>query len=363
MHLEPIRARFSILSPRTQSDCNPLQSTHRAPKHSLAALIVFGCLFTAACYPETPEIGDIIIKDDDVDMVVGRGTPGWKVKGWYRQRYFEEGPLDGSWESGGGFQWGSWIVTSSWTQLCDGPYHPCPIVDPQGDWAIADLDNTHPISVISAPDCGGATCDGIHTEFVFRARNPSNGQWTSWPSVPVLYGLDLIFPIGGGSNIANTEARVGGAKKLLISALDGPNDTDDLSTFLDVDDHHVTLPFAGFEPGDIVTWSTTYPAQRFLPPAIAVAAPFSANGNPEFAFVGGMVQATTPGAAILTTTVGDRGAIPDLTVGVRGHIDQRVNLEVEFDLCNICSVYSVPYLCTACGAANCTDFQFVPCFY
>lgn len=205
--------------------------------------------------------------------------------------------------------------------------------DSAGRFTFRNIDSTYALQLIAATPGKPDGLDGVFTALRLRSQNPVTGVWSQEAYEPYLEAFNVAWP-GYEGGFAYIEARVSGAKQVFVTIADGPDDGDQPSVALDVDqdtpnfwlDRHPygTVQYTRY--GICDPWqgcpATWHIAQS---PSISVQSPPLGRGG-EYPYVLGMVTASKPGGMLIGTSIMGPRDIPDVS------IQADVDVDIDFDL-------------------------------
>jgi len=148
-----------------------------------------------------------------------------------------------------------------------------------------------------------------------------------------MQAFNLSWP-GYEGGFGYVETRVSGATQMHVTVADGPDDGDQPSIALDVDEDTPNFWLKNNPYGTVeyTRYGICDPSQGcpsawhiVQSPSISVASPPLGRGG-EFPWVLGMVSAARPGAMLIATSIMGPRDIPDVSVQVG------VDVDIDFDL-------------------------------
>jgi hypothetical protein len=204
--------------------------------------------------------------------------------------------------------------------------------DASGRFVFANIDASYALQLIASLPSRPNGLDGVYTALRLRSQ-ARNGRWSQWTNEPFLQAFNLSWP-GYEGGFAYVEGRVSGATRMHVTVADGPDDGDQPSIALDVDEDTPNFWLQDHPYGTVqyTRWGICDPSQGCpgdwhisQSPSISVASPPLGRGS-EFPWVLGMVTASRPGAMFIATSIMGPRDIPDISVQFGADVD------IDFDL-------------------------------
>jgi hypothetical protein len=205
--------------------------------------------------------------------------------------------------------------------------------DSKGRFTFRDIDAQYALQLIAALPSQPGGLDGVYTALRLRSQNPTTGQWSQESLEPYLEAFNLSWP-GYEGGFAYVETRVSGALKVHATVADGPDDGDQPSIALDVDEDTPNYWLRDHPQGTVQygRYGICDPSQGcpsdwhiLQSPSINVASPPLGRGA-EFPWVLGMVTASRPGGMLIATSIMGPRDIPDVNV----QVDVDVDVDLDF---------------------------------
>lgn len=205
--------------------------------------------------------------------------------------------------------------------------------DSAGRFTFADIDSQYALQLIATLPGQPGGLDGVYTGLRLRSQDPATGAWSQDLSEPYLEAFNLAWP-GYEGGFAYVEARVSGARQMHITAADGPDDGDQPSIALDVDEDTPNFWLRNHPDGTVqyTRWGVCDPSQGCpaswhiaQSPSVNVASPPLGRGG-EYPWVLGMVTAARPGGMLIATSIMGPRDIPDVSV----QVDVDVDVDLDF---------------------------------
>lgn len=203
--------------------------------------------------------------------------------------------------------------------------------DSAGRFTFRNIDASYAVQLIAALPSQPGGLDGVYTGLRLRSQDQRTGSWSATFDEPALEGFHLRWP-GYEGGFAYVETRVSGSSQMHVTVADGPDDGDDPTIALDVDEDTPNF-WLGSHLGKTVEYtkwgvcdvSQGCPSDWHIlqSPSVNVASPPLGRGS-EFPWVLGMVSASRPGAMFVATSILGPRDIPDVSV--------QVNVDVDIDL-------------------------------
>jgi hypothetical protein len=203
--------------------------------------------------------------------------------------------------------------------------------DSAGRFTFRNIDASYALQLIAGLPSQPGGLDGVYTGLRLHGQDPRTGAWSADFAEPSLEAFHLSWP-GYEGGFAYVETRVSGASQMHVTVADGPDDGDDPSIALDVDEDTPNYWLGSHlgKPVEYTKWGVCDPSQGcpatwhvLQSPSVNVASPPLGRGG-EFPWVLGMVTASRPGAMFIATSILGPRDIPDLSV--------QVNVDVDVDL-------------------------------
>ncbi|MEW6272572.1 MAG: hypothetical protein AB1689_25110 [Thermodesulfobacteriota bacterium] len=204
--------------------------------------------------------------------------------------------------------------------------------DSNGRFTFSNIDASYALQLIASLPSEPNGLDGVYTALRLRSQGP-NGKWSQWVNEPWLQAFNLSWP-GYEGGFAYVEGRVSGATQMHVTVADGPDDGDQPSIALDVDEDTPNFWLRDHPEGTVeyTRWGICDPSQGcptdwhiVQSPSISVASPPLGRGS-EFPWVLGMITAARPGGMFIATSIMGPRDIPDVSVQVGADVD------IDFDL-------------------------------
>lgn len=279
-----------------------------------------------------PLIDAAAMKGNDLNEVRGGCAPGGaRVELQVSQRHLARAKLCPP-RCEGGDIWSYCINQCDWTTVAT------TVADAKGNYRFANLDSTQSVQLVATLPGRPDGLDGVYTVIRLRTQDPATGQWSAWVDEPVLEGFNLAWDEYREGKPAYIETRVSRAHQLQVTVADGPDDGDDPTVTLDVDEdtpnywlsrpenYEGTVEYTRWGVCDV--WQGCPASWHILQsPSIVVQSPLLGR-NSEFPYVLGMVTAARPGAMFIATSILGPRSIADVTVQVDVDID--VDLGLDF---------------------------------
>lgn len=207
--------------------------------------------------------------------------------------------------------------------------------DSAGRFTFASIDSSYALQVIAALPSQPGGLDGVYTGLRLRSQDPRDGRWSQESNEPYLESFNMSWP-GYEGGFAYVETRVHGARSMHVTAADGPDDGDNPSIALDVDEDTPNFWLRSHPESTVqyTRWGVCDVSQGCpenwhiaQSPSINVASPPLGRGS-EFPWVLGMVTASRPGGMLIATSIMGPRDIPDINVQVGVDVD--VDLDFGF---------------------------------
>lgn len=209
--------------------------------------------------------------------------------------------------------------------------------DSAGRFTFSNIDAGYALQLIASLPSQPGGLDGVYTGLRLRSQDPRTKAWSREVNEPFLEAFNVRWP-GYEGGFAYVETRVSGALQMHASVADGPDDGDNPSIVLDVDEDTPNYWLTS-HPGGVVEytrWGVCDPSQGCPPewhvlqsPSVNVASPPLGRGG-EFPWVLGMVTASRPGGMLIATSIMGPRDIPDVSVQVNVDVDVDLDLGFSF---------------------------------
>jgi len=208
--------------------------------------------------------------------------------------------------------------------------------DGAGRFVFRNIDSEYALQLIATLPSRPDGLDGIYTALRLRSQGPK-GKWSPWVNEPFLEAFNVSWP-GYEGGFAYVEGRVSGATHMHVTIADGPDDGDDPSIALDVDEDTPNFWLKDHSGGvvEYTRYGICDPSQGcpshwhiVQSPSISVASPPLGRGA-EFPWVLGMITASRPGAMFIATSIMGPRDIPDVSVHAGVDVDIDFGLGFSF---------------------------------
>jgi hypothetical protein len=316
-------------------------STHHRPHRLAVALVTaLGLLLplraAALCGCPSggvPEILGSSMKGNDLGSVRGHCAPaGATVELQVKQQHFFPKPALPS--NNYSPIWASCINGCQWITIASKQADPV-----TGHFAFNDLDRSQSVQLIAShPSYPGF--DAVATSIRVRAWLADEGRWSSYTEPPALEAFDVAWD-GNEGSYARVESRIANATRMHVTAADGPDDGDQPSVPLDVDEDTANFWLQSMNGTGTVAYSWAGSCELpFFPPCpshwlIQQSPTITVNSPPlgrdsEYPFVLGMGVASRPGAMVVATRVLGPRDISDINVDVDVDVEVDVDIGINF---------------------------------
>lgn len=209
--------------------------------------------------------------------------------------------------------------------------------DSAGRFTFSNIDASYALQLIASLPSQPGGLDGVYSALRLRSQDPRTMLWSREVNEPFLEAFNLRWP-GYEGGFAYVETRVSGALQVHATVADGPDDGDDPSIALDVDEDTPNYWLRSHVGGTVqyTKWGICDPSQGcptdwhvLQSPSLNVASPPLGRGG-EFPWVLGMVTASRPGGMFIATSILGPRDIPDVSVQVGVDVDVDLGFGFSF---------------------------------